>query len=113
MSGEAGPPQLRVSSNAWARKEDDSPRQIYVAMSGRVSISDLLAYIATVDPNVSPDDLLLNFATVTWQREATDEERAERAAWQRESDAKHEKWERETVVRLAAKYPELIDRTAP
>lgn len=77
---------------------------IYVHMPGRFALSALLAYLEEKAPGIPLDQVGVNFGTLQWVEDATPEELA---AWE-ESDRHHaerkEKWERETLVRLKAKY---------
>lgn len=81
-----------------------STRNGYLAMEGRISLAELTAHMAEVAPHAGPNDLMLNWATVVWQREATAEELEERAEAHRRWQERHEAWERETYARLKAKF---------
>lgn len=57
---------------------DDDHRSCYLGMDGRVALADLLAHLQEVAPGVSYEDLGINFGTVTWVDDATDEEKRTR-----------------------------------
>lgn len=99
----------------WASKDTDVC-VAYMRMDGRISIADLLTHLAEVAPGLPPEELMLNCATVKWERPATADELAERAAWAAKAQARHEAWERRMVVELSAKYglipdPDAVDPT--
>lgn len=87
----------------WLPKDNDA-RVGYLAVDGRMSIAELIAHMRTVAPGVDPADVEVNWATVTWTREATAGELAERKAWADRQQERHEAWERETFARLLEKY---------
>lgn len=85
-------------------RDNEDERKCYMGMHGRVSVASLLAHLATIEPDLKPEQMMLNFATVTWTSPATEEERAARAEQRRRADERTEAWERETLVRLKKKY---------
>lgn len=76
----------------------------YMGMDGRLSVADLIGHLAQVAPGVPLEEVGINFGTVTWVDDATDEEKRQRAAWRAESAARRAKWERETYERLKAQF---------
>lgn len=94
----------------WQSKSNDLCT-VHMRMEGRASVADLLAHMAEVAPGVPPEDLMLDFATVTWSRPATAEELAERAAWAAKAQERHAAWERRMVAELSEKYG-LVPRTS-
>lgn len=95
--------EFKEASWAWKSKDSDV-RVGYMGMSGRVSVADLIEHLRKITPDVLISDILLNYATVKWERPATPEELAERAARYAESDRKREEWERTALARLLEKY---------
>lgn len=96
--------EFREPSKSWATKDIDSKYVEHMGMSGRISVASLLAHMATIAPGVKPDQMMLNFATVRWERDATAEERGERVAQQARQAASREAWERRTLDELIAKH---------
>ena len=96
---------MKIHDVRWSWKSNDSTiRSGYAGIDGTVSITDLLAHVRTILPDISPDDIQINFATFRITREATPEEIAERQCHQQAQAERHEKWERETYERLKVKY---------
>jgi hypothetical protein len=87
----------------WQSSDNDL-RNGYVAVDGRISIAELIAYMADVAPGVDLADIEVNWATVVWARPATAEEIAQRKQAQDRWEARHEEWERKTLATLTAKY---------
>jgi hypothetical protein len=88
---------------SWESR-DNNTRVGYVGVKGRISIAELIARMQEIAPGVGLDDIDVNFATVKWTRPANAEELAERQAWDDRQRERQEKWERETLARLTAKY---------
>jgi hypothetical protein len=89
----------------WSWQSNDTDLRVgYMAVDGRMSITDLVEYMATVAPGVHPADIHINWSTVTWTRPATEEELAQRQAALASHNARQEAWERKTLARLLAKY---------
>ncbi|MCW2165387.1 hypothetical protein B0I12_002542 [Microbacterium hydrothermale] len=80
-----------------------------VTMKHRIPLSELIDYVQEHARDVPLSEIMLNWATVSWQDEATPEEIA---VWQdkekRKAEAR-ERWERETLAKLTAKYG-AVDR---
>lgn len=85
-------------------KDDDDHRSCYMGMQGRLSLADLIDHLSVVAPGKSLDEIGINFATVKWVDDATDEEKRDRAERQRRADERHAQWERETYERLKVKF---------
>jgi hypothetical protein len=83
---------------------DTDVRNGCLAMDGRVSVADLIAFMADVAPGVDLEDVQVNCATVRWSRRATQDELEDRRRVMAAHAARHEQWERETLVRLIEKY---------
>lgn len=81
-------------------------RSNYLGMSGRVSMATLLAHLATVAPDVKPEQFMVNFATIRWIEEATEEEIQEEVDGAVAYALRREKWEREQLRTLMEKYPD-------
>jgi hypothetical protein len=78
-------------------------RQNYVAMDPDATLADVVAW-AEENVTVPLDEILIHFSTFSWEDAATD---AEIAAWEAEQEAqaaRTEKWEREHLAKLTAKY---------
>jgi hypothetical protein len=89
----------------WRWEADDSDVRIgYLAMDGRVSLDQLIETMRELAPDVAPRDIQVNWATVVWSRPATPEELAERQQWRDRQAERTERWERDTLARLARKY---------
>lgn len=78
-----------------------------MAVDGRMSLAALTAHMAEIAPHAGPNDLMLNWATVTWTREATTEELEGRARVHAAWRERHDAWERATYERLKAKFEEV------
>lgn len=99
--GQPGKPrEIRWS---WKSK-NNYLRTGYMAVDGRISLADLNTLMAEVAPGVNPADIKVNWATAVWDRDATDDEIAKRTLAEAAWEARHEKWERETLAKLTAKY---------
>jgi hypothetical protein len=86
---------------------DDSPRmRNYSGMLGRISLAELKVYLAEHAPDTPDDEVMLNWATVSWEDDATPDELAKRVEWRRRRAERLEAWERETLARLLTKYPQ-------
>ncbi len=90
---------------SWASKDNDD-RNAYMAMDGRVPLTDLIAHLEQVAPGVPLGEIGINFGTVTWSRPATAAELADRAQLDAAQRARQEEWERKTLARLSEKYSE-------
>lgn len=88
---------------SW-RSRDSDMRSGYLNMTGKVTLADLIAHLREIAPDVTPDQLHLNFATASWVRPATEEEMRDRQQLQLRREAAQEKWEREMLTRLLRKY---------
>jgi hypothetical protein len=95
---------FRAIRRSFITKDNDDQRACYMAVDGRVSIPDLIAHLEAVAPGTPIEAFGLNFATVAWVDEATEDERRDRAAWRAEWAERHEQWERETYERLRLKF---------
>ena len=89
---------------SFISKENREQRSCYLPMDGRVSLTELIDYLKVTVPHLTLDDFQLNFATVTWVDNATDEEKAIDTARQLEAQRKHEEWERNMYNKLKEKY---------
>jgi hypothetical protein len=97
------PGTFRLLNRTLPTKGSDK-RSNYLAMDGRVSVADLLAYMALNHPSVHPSEMMLNFGTLTWVDDATPEELEQMRRWEEERGRKTEEWERATLQRLTEKY---------
>lgn len=98
---------------SWVSSHDDSKIRCLLKMDGRVTFSDVYNYFAEHYPDVDFWNIELNFGSATWVEEPTEDERQQRAAWREKQRERTEKWERETLTRLKAKYePEAIETEA-
>jgi len=89
----------------WTWQSNDSDlRTGYMAVDGRMSITELTEYMREAAPGVDPADIQVNWATVVWHRPATAEELAQRRQAHERWKKRHEEWERETLAKLTAKY---------
>jgi len=79
-----------VSRNMISR-ENDKRRSCYLAMEGRASIPELIAHLEQVAPGKPLDAFGINFATVSWVDDATDEEKRAAAEWRAQADEREHK----------------------
>lgn len=86
------------------RTAEHTDRVAYVSVDGRMSVTDLIAYLAEAAPGVPLSKINLNWATATWVRPANAEELAEREQRNEQVRARTEEWERATLARLTEKY---------
>ena len=86
----------------WVSKDNDSEMCVYVALKGRIPLSDLIAYVA--ERGIDPSQVGVNFPTVKWTELATPEESDARLQHRRRAEERHAKWERETYAKLRAKF---------
>jgi hypothetical protein len=96
--------RLKPIHYSWTSNRVDARRTAYLPMEGRMSLAELVEHLAELAPGVPPEDIGVNWATVTWERDATPEERAEREARATEHRRRTEEWERAKLVELTAKY---------
>ncbi len=89
----------------WTWQSSDNDLRVgYLAVDGRMSITELIEHMATVASGVDPADIYVNWSTVTWTRPANAEELAQRQAAIDSHNRRHEEWERKTLARLLEKY---------
>jgi len=82
---------------------------VYASMDGTIPLRDLIAWLETEHPRAGdPLDVEVNFATLRWDEVASQAEIDEHKAWvaarEEESRPRREKWEREKLAELKAKY---------
>lgn len=87
---------------SWVTRDSDR-RSVLVHIDGRVSLADLYLYLCDQASDTMADEILVN-GSVRWERDATDDEREQRASWQRKSAERHAAWEREQWALLQEKY---------
>jgi hypothetical protein len=87
----------------WQSRDNDL-RTGYMTVKGRVSIAELIEHMKTVATDASLEDIQVNFATVTWTRQATAEELVVRDEMNERHRQRHEAWERRTLATLMEKY---------
>lgn len=84
----------------------------YLGMNGYTTLSELRAKLDEVAPGVAEDEILLNFWQLRWTTDATPEEIAARETHRARVAENSEKWERDTLARLLAKYgPQATNHT--
>lgn len=66
------------------------------------TVTDLLDWLH--QRGLSPDEVRVTGGQLKWQSPETLEETARREEYERDRDARHEKWERETYEKLRAKF---------
>jgi hypothetical protein len=79
-------------------------RACYMGMRGRVTLQELIDHLAIVAPEHALSEFKVNFATVTWEDQATEEELQVQRENDRKNRERHERWEREYYERLKEKY---------
>jgi len=89
---------------SWAARESNEIIVCHMGMTGRISVASLLAHMATIAPEITPEQMLINFSTLKWTEPSTEEDRAQREAWLARQAERTEKWERETLARLIKVY---------
>jgi hypothetical protein len=92
---------VSAARRSWETSAHDRIRN-YQSMTGRVPIPELIA--AFEEAGVDWHEVELNYATATWTELPNAEDIADDAERRAQSDARKEAWERETFVRLTAKY---------
>lgn len=97
-----------ITDLRWSwESADNNIRVGYVSCRGRVTPAEIVDHIRAITPDVNPDDIQVNYATVVWRRPATEEEIADRQRQRANADARREAWERQTWERLRRKYGEV------
>lgn len=86
------------------RLYSETERHNYVGMEGRVTVTELLAYLAEHAPDTHLDQVFLNWTTVVWVNEATAVELAEQEARAVARAAKLKEYELSELLRLTVKY---------
>jgi hypothetical protein len=99
----------REPSRSWKTSDDDSAMRCSLGMEGRVTLREILDHFAEKYPHVDPMCLEFNFATVVWDEPPTADDMADRQKRRADHAARTERWERETLERLTAKYAGLSD----
>jgi hypothetical protein len=94
----------REPSRSWKTGDDNSDMRCYLGMEGRVTLREILDHFAEKYPHVDTMDLQFNFATVVWDEPPTPDDIADRQRRRADHAARTERWERETLERLTAKY---------
>jgi len=94
----------RQPSRSWKTDGDDSPMVCYLGMRGRVTLAEVRDHFAAHYPHVDIWSLQINFCTAVWEEPSTPEDVAKKAANRARQAERQERWERETLVRLKAKY---------
>jgi hypothetical protein len=89
---------------SWESKDNDIRTGRAGIQNGRVSVSELLLWIAENASNLPLEEVYLSGGMVIWQREANVVEIAERAVHIKKSEERHAEWERTTYDRLKAKF---------
>lgn len=97
------PGKLREPSWSWESNDNDI-RVLRASLDGHTSIAEFLACMQEAAPGIALQDITVNFGLVTWKRPATEAEIAKRREVEARQAEKREKWERETLARLQAKY---------
>lgn len=92
------PNRSRVTHDA------DSPMRSYMAVDGRVTVRELVAYMEENHPHIDPFGVELNFATAVWEDYQTDQEREQYRRHLADRERRTEEWERQTYERLKAKF---------
>jgi hypothetical protein len=85
-------------------RDDHDHSACLMSMRGRVPVTVLLAHLEKVAPGIPLDKIGINFGTVTWLDDATEQEKHDRAEHQRTWEARHAQWEREIYAKLRAKF---------
>lgn len=93
--------KIKETRRGWASSKHEEIR-LYQTMEGRIPIPELIATYE--ETGVDWRKVELNYATATWTEPPTQEEVDKQALWDAQSAARTEKWERETLARLTAKY---------
>lgn len=87
---------------SWVSRDNDR-RSVLVHIEGRVSLGELYNYLCDHAPDIDVDDILIN-GSVRWERDSTEEERAERARWLAESEERRISWERRFWAQMVEQY---------
>ncbi len=99
-----GKGKLGTPTRRWATDESDSQMRIYLDMSGRVTVGDMLAEFAEKYPYVDICDVEINFGSLVWLEEPTEDDLKKRAYAKAWRDKRLAEWEQSTYERLKAKF---------
>lgn len=86
---------------SWQSKDNDTIT-CRLWFDGRTTLEELLAQLREAAPGAV--DITFGGGMVMWTRGATEQELAERRAWQRQAADRHAEWERKMHAQLIAKY---------
>lgn len=89
---------------SWLSKDEDGIRAVVANVRDRPSVADLLAFLDREAQGVPLDEIVVRGGHVSWQRPATDAERAERVEFRDRAKASEEEWQRAALLRFLAKY---------
>lgn len=96
----------RAPKRTWKSSEDHSGMTCYLGMEGRVTVRQLLDHFAENYPHVDVMGVELNWVTAVWDEPPTPEDILKREHMWAQQRERTERWERETLARLKAKYDE-------
>ena len=86
----------------------DEPRMMKrMSSASDLTVSELWQHVV-VEKGLDPDEVKITSTHLKWESPETDAERDQRIEFQRRRDERTEQWERETLARLQAKYPEQV-----
>jgi hypothetical protein len=88
---------------SWVSK-DSNRRRVYSGMMGRLSLAELRTFLDEQASSVPDDQVMLNYATVVWETDPTDEELAQREQQKRRQAERQAEWERSMYEKLKAKF---------
>lgn len=99
--------EFREVHRNLASKDDSDHRNCYLAIDGRATLPELISHLEHVAPGKPLDAFSINFATVTWVDDATDEEKRQFEAWRIQA----KKREQARVHKVAAAILDALDHT--
>jgi hypothetical protein len=88
---------------SWVSKDSDR-RRVYSGMIGRLSLAELRAFLDEHAPGVPDDQVMLNYATVVWETDPTEDELTQREQQRRRQAERQTEWERGMYEKLKAKF---------
>jgi hypothetical protein len=84
--------------------KDGDVRIAYAHLDGVTTLRHLLEHVAEVAPNASHDEVTVSGVHLSWTRQATEEELAERERFRVAQEERHAAWQRRVMRSLIEQY---------
>jgi len=88
---------------SWATK-DGEVLVIREHLSGLATLRQLMEHVADVAPNASHDEVTVSGVHLSWTRQATEDELAERERFRVAQEERHAAWQRRVMRSLIEQY---------